>query len=193
VRDCLKRIGRCVIAASEGAIDESGRYLSEQGGQFGQDSFGHAQLGGVAEFVGNFIEHEIGVKARRNKPGTLQRNGTHWASKTDVDEAYKCGQMAVKHALQSTSGFMVTLVRKANKPYKCDTGLAKLSEVANGESKLPRQYMNEAGTHISDEFRQYCTPLLKGEVSVPMGKDGLPVYPRLQRKLIPRKCGEWKR
>jgi len=193
VRDCLKRVGRCVIAASEGTIDESGNYLAEQGGDFGQDSFGHAQLGGVAEFLGNFIEREVGVKSRRNKPGTLQRNGTHWASKTDIDEAYKCGQMAVKHALQGTSGFMVTLVRKGNKPYKCDTGLAQLSEVANGESKLPLQYMNDHGTHISDEFRTYCTPLIKGEVEVPMGKDGLPVYPRLRRKLIPRKCGEWKR
>jgi ATP-dependent phosphofructokinase / diphosphate-dependent phosphofructokinase len=193
VRDCLKRIGRCVIAASEGCVDESGRYLSETGGSFGKDTFGHAQLGGVAEFLGEFIEKEVGVKARRNKPGTLQRNGAHWASKTDVDEAYKCGQMAVKHALNGTTGFMVTLVRKSNKPYKCDTGLAKLSDVANGESKLPRQYMNESGTHITDEFREYCLPLIKGEMVPPMGKDGLPLYPRLVRKLVPRKCGEWKR
>jgi 6-phosphofructokinase 1 len=117
----------------------------------------------------------------------------HWASRSDIDEAIKCGQMAVKHALQGTSGFMVTLVRKTGKPYKCDTGLAKLNEVAGAENKLPRHFINEPGTHITDAFREYCLPLIKGEVTLPMGKDNLPVYPRLQRKLIPRKCGEWKK
>lgn len=193
VQDCLKRIGRCVIVAAEGTIDESGRLLSEQSTDIGRDSSGLRPTGTVAEFLGCFIEREVGVRARRNKPGTLQYNGTHWASKTDLDEAGKCGQMAVRHALQGTTGFMVTLVRKSSKPYKCDTGLARISDVASSENKLPRQYMNDAGTHISHAFRDYCIPLLKGEVSLPMGKDHLPIFPRLQRKLIPRKCNEWNR
>lgn len=193
VRDCLKRIGRCVIAVGEGAIDESGRRLAEQGIDSVRDAVSQNESGGAAEFLGNFIEREVSVKVRRNKPGTIQRNGMHWASKTDIDESVKCGQMAVKHALQGTTGFMVTLVRKASKPYKCDTGLAKLSEVAGSENRLPRHFINESGTHISDAFREFCLPLLKGEVILPLGKDGLPCFPRLQRKLIPRKCGEWKR
>jgi 6-phosphofructokinase 1 len=193
IRDSLKRLGRCVIAASEGCVDESKQYLAQIGGAFGQDSFGHKQLGGVAEFLGEFIEREVGVKARRNKPGTLQRNGAHWASKTDVEEAFTCGQMAVRHALQGTSGFMISLVRKSTKPYRCGTGLAKLSDVANGVHKLPREFINEAGTHITPAFREYALPLIKGEVKVPMGPDGLPMYPRLKRKLVPRRAGEWRR
>src|SRR5213079_1050569 len=114
VRATLKRIGRAVIVVCEGCKNEKGEYLSEMGGKFGADAFGHKQLGGVGEFVGNFIEQEIGVKARRNKPGTLQRAGMHFASKTDVDEAFECGQAAVRHAASGISGQMVTLVRKSN-------------------------------------------------------------------------------
>ncbi|HYG74842.1 MAG TPA: 6-phosphofructokinase [Planctomycetota bacterium] len=193
VKDCLKRIGRCFVVVCEGCKNEKGEYLSEVGGAFGKDAFGHKQLGGVGEFVANFIEQEIGVKARRNKPGTLQRAGMHWASKTDVDEAFMCGQQAVREALRGTTGHMVTLVRKSNNPYSCTTGLAKLSDVANGESMLPRDFLNEAGTGISKKFRTYLAPLVRGEVKIKMGADGLPVYVRLKRKLIAKKCGEWKK
>src|SRR5207245_1805749 len=148
--------------------NEKGEYLSEIGGQFGKDAFGHKQLGGIAEFLGEFIEREVGVKARRNKAGTIQRNGMHWASKTDVDEAFMCGQAAVRAAVAGTSGYMVTLVRERNNPYRCKTGLAKLADVANGESTLPRDYMNESGTQISKKFRTYLTPLVQGEVKIPL-------------------------
>jgi len=193
VREVLKRIGRCVVVVCEGCKNEKGEYLSEMGGEFGKDAFGHKQLGGVGEFVGSFIEKEIGVKARRNKPGTLQRAGMHWASKTDVDEAFMAGAAATRAAAAGISGHMATLVRKSNSPYVCTTGLAKLSDVANGESLLPREYMNEAGTGISKKFRAYLAPLVRGEVKIPMGPDGLPMYVRLKRKLMPKKCGEWKK
>ena len=88
---------------------------------------------------------------------------------------------------------MVTLVRKSNSPYACGNGLAKLSDVANGEKFLPREYMNEAGTHISKAFREYLAPLVQGEVRVPLAADGLPQYVRLKRKLVAKKCGEWKK
>jgi len=193
IRDCLKRLGRCVIVVCEGCKNEKGEYLSEIGGAFGKDAFGHKQLGGVGEFLANHIEAEIGVKARRNKPGTLQRAGMHWASKTDLDEAYMCGQEAVRQAAKGTTGYMVTLIRKSNKPYKCVTGIAKLSDVANGESMLPRDFMDASGTLISKKFRDYLAPLVRGEVKVPLASDGLPQYVRLKRKLVPKKCGEWKK
>jgi 6-phosphofructokinase 1 len=193
IRECLKRLGRCVITVCEGCKNEKGEYLSEIGGDFGKDAFGHKQLGGVGEYLANFIEKQIGVKARRNKPGTLQRNGMHWASKTDVDEAFMCGQEAVRQASKGVTGHMVTLVRKSNTPYSCVTGLAKLSDVANGESLLPREFMNESGSHISKKFRAYLAPLVKGDVKIPMAPDGLPLYGRLKRKLVAKKCGDWKK
>ena len=191
VRECLKRLGRCVMAVCEGVKNEKGEYLAEIGGSFGKDTFGHQQLGGVGEYLANFIEHEIGVKARRNKPGPLQRNGMHWASKTDVGEAFMCGQESVRQAAKGATGCMITLVRKSNHPYECVTGLAQLSDVANGEALLPRDYMDGSGTSITKKFREYLTPLVQGDLKVPMAVDGLPQYVRLKRALIRKRCGKW--
>ncbi len=190
VKDVLKNIGYCVIAAGEGIRDKDGKYLAEAGGSFGKDSFGHAQLGGAGESLRQIIESEIGVKCRTNKLGTCQRNGMHFASLTDVNEAYMCGQAAVQAAVNGISGKMVTLVRESEYPnYKCITGLANLSAVANGESFMPLDYLNERGNGITDKFKNYLIPLLQGEAPIDIGDNGLPVYVRLEKHWLPQKTG----
>ena len=189
VRRVLKDLGRVFIIASEGLMDGKGEYITAQAGAFAQDSFGHRQLGGVAELLKSVVEKEAGVKCRYCKPGTIQRNAMHFASQTDIDEAYACGSMAVRHAVAGTSGQMVTLVRESDDPYRCTTGLAALEAVANGESKLPREFMNAEGNHITDAMRRYVTPLMQGEVSVTVGDDGLPVYARFRREPVAPKTG----
>ena len=94
-------------------------------------------------------------------------------------------------AARGTTGKMVTLVRKSSKPYRCTTGLAKLSDVANGERKVPRGWMNKAGNHITQKMRDYIAPLMKGEVPIQVGKDGLPVFMRFDKKFLPKKCTVW--
>jgi len=190
VKGVLKDLGRCVIAAGEGLRDQQGRYITEMGGQFSKDSFGHTQLGGVAEFLRNIIENEVGVKCRTNKLGTCQRNAMHFASATDVNEAYMCGQAAVQAAVEGVNGKMVTLVRQGSgKDYRCTTGLADLSVIANGEKFLPRQYLNERGNFITDAMKQYVIPLMRGEAPIQIGEDGLPVYVRLEKHWLEKKTG----
>jgi ATP-dependent phosphofructokinase / diphosphate-dependent phosphofructokinase len=190
VKEVLGRLGYCVIAAGEGMRDSGGKYLSEMGGSFGKDSFGHAQLGGAAEILRAIVESEVKVKCRTNKLGTCQRQAMHFASLTDVNEAYACGQAAVQAALRGISGKMVTLVRESEWPkYKCTTGLADLSAVANGEKKLPREFLDERGTAITDAMKTYLLPLLQGEAPITIGTDGLPVYVRLEKHWVPPKTG----
>jgi 6-phosphofructokinase 1 len=192
VADChavLQRLGRLFIVAAEGLMDEKGRYIASDSGAFATDAFGHRQLGGVAEFLKAVVEEKVGVKCRWNKLGTCQRNAMHCASRRDSDEAYLVGQVAVGEALQGTTGKMVTLVRKGDTPYTITTGLADLAVVANGEKPLPRGYMNEAGTHISESMRHYAGPLIQGEVPLEMGADGLPKYVRLKRHFVEPKTG----
>jgi 6-phosphofructokinase 1 len=113
----------------------------------------------------------------------------HFASLTDVDESWRCGQAAVQAALNGENCKMVTLIRNGNDPadYSCTTGLTDLSKVANGEKPVPRDFINEAGNHITQKMRDYTMPLLRGQAPVDMGEDGLPVYPRLARKPVPGK------
>jgi 6-phosphofructokinase len=187
VNEVLRRLGRVFIVAGEGLKDAKGNYVTADTGAFGKDSFGHVQLGGVAEMLKAVIEKECKIKARFNKLGTNQRSAMHFASLTDVREAYMCGRMAVKHALRGTNGKMVTLVREKGPKYKCTTGLAELRDVANGEKKVPRKFINAGGNHITKAMRDYVRPLVQGEAPVTIGEDGLPVFMRFERKALEKK------
>ncbi len=191
VKAVYENLGRVFIVAGEGLKDKDGNYITADSGQFGKDSFGHAQLGGVAEMLKPVIEKEVGIKTRFNKLGTNQRSAMHFASLTDINEAYLCGQTAVKAALGGENGKMVTLVRESDDPYTCTTGLAKLSDVANGEKKVPRDYINERGNHVTDKMLDYVRPLVKGEAPVTIGDDGLPVFMRFERKMESQKLAKY--
>jgi 6-phosphofructokinase 1 len=191
VRQVLKEFGRVFIVAGEGLKDKDGNHITADTGAFGKDSFGHVQLGGVAEILKAIIEKEVGIKARFNKLGTNQRSAMHFASLTDINEAYMCGQAAVKAAMRGENGKMVTLVRESNDPYKCSTGLADLSDVANGEKKVPPEYINGEGNHITDAMRDYVRPLVQGQAPVTVAGDGLPFYIRFERKPLEKKLPEY--
>jgi len=191
VKEVLKELGRVFIVAGEGLKDKDGNYVTADAGVFGKDGFGHVQLGGVAEMLKSVIEKEVGIKARFNKLGTNQRNAMHFASLTDVNEAYMCGQMAVRYAMEGENGKMVTLVRQDSPKYECTTGLAELSDVANGEKKVPPEYINEKGNHITDAMRDYVRPLVRGEAPITIGDDGLPVFMRFERKPLKKKLTKY--
>jgi 6-phosphofructokinase 1 len=100
--------------------------------------------------------------------------------------------MAVKAAMSGENGRMITLVRESGPEYKCTTGLAELRDVANGEKKVPPEYINETGNHITDAMRDYARPLVRGEAPIRMGEDGLPVFMRFERKPVEKKLAKYK-
>jgi 6-phosphofructokinase 1 len=184
VGEVHRRLGRVFVVASEGLVDERGAYVAAQATV---DAFGHRQLGGVAAYLQQLVMQEIGIKCRYNKLDTCQRNAMHFASRTDSDEAYLCGQEAVRQALAGTTGQMVTLLREGDRPYRCTTGLAPLAEVSRGVRHLPRDFMDVAGTQIGEAMRRYVGPLVVDEVPLRMGQDGLPEFIRFQRHPVPKK------
>ena len=191
VKAVHKEFGGVFIVAGEGLKDENGEYVTADSGAFSKDDFGHVQLGGVADMLKAVIEKEVGIKARCNKLGTNQRIAMHFASLTDINEAYMCGHAAVKAAMSGINGKMVTLVREAGSEYNCTTGLAELSDVANGEKKVPREYINDAGNGVTEAMRDYVRPLVLGEAPITVGQDGLPVYMRFERKALEKKLPQY--
>ncbi len=191
VKNVVNELGRVFIVAGEGLKNSKGDYITADSGAFSKDSFGHVQLGGVAEILKAIIEKEVGIKARFNKLGTNQRSAMHFASLTDVNEAYMCGRAAVRAAMDGVNGRMITLEREDAADYKCSTGLAGLSDVANGEKKVPRDYINEQGNHITDAMRDYVRPLVRGQAPVTIGEDGLPVFMRFKRKPLEKKLTKY--
>jgi 6-phosphofructokinase len=134
----------------------------------------------------------LGVKCRYNKLGTCQRNAIHFASQTDSDEAYRWGQEAVRAAVQGGSGMMMTLVRESQEPYQCEIGQVRLSAVANTVRKLPREFMKAAGNQMAPAMRDDALPLIRGEVALQLGAEGLPVFVRFRREPVPRQLPAFK-
>ncbi|MFQ5806053.1 MAG: 6-phosphofructokinase [Phycisphaerae bacterium] len=191
VRQVLQDLGRVFIVVAEGLKNSNGSYIAADTGSFGTDRFGHRQLGGVAEVLKPVIEREVGIKVRCNKLGTNQRSAMHFASLTDVEEARTCGRMAVRYAHAGKNRMMVTLIREPAAEYECTTGLAALSEVANGEKRVPREFINERGNHVTDALRAYVRPLVQGQAPLEIGPDGLTVFARLERKPLKKKLAPY--
>jgi 6-phosphofructokinase 1 len=178
VRKVLKREKFCLIVVAEGLVDADGNYLAADSAT---DAFGHAKLGGAGEALGEIIATGIPTaKVRVAQPGLIQRAAAHLASKTDVDEAFLAGQAAVRAAIAGETDKMVTLVRGDTEHYTVETGLAPLSEIANGTKKLPREWINEDLVSMNFQFLRYAQPLIQGEVVLPQDA-GVPTYARLDK------------
>ena len=166
-----------VIAVSEGVRTPEGEYLCAIGGGT-KDIFGHTQLSGTGQAVAAMLKSQLGIKTRAVELSTLQRCASHIASITDVEEAFSCGAAAVKAAANGESGKMVLLKRVSNLPYTCITDTADVHNIANFAKTVPDSMINADGDYVTDEFIEYCSPLVMGEASQFMA-NGLPMHIKL--------------
>ena len=172
-------VGGVFIVTGEGLRDKDGNYITAKYGEFATDSFGHPELGGLAETLKHIIEQNLKLKTRWIKPDICQQAAMHFASMTDIKEAEMCGRAAVKYVIKGNSGFMVSIERLQNEPYKSTTNMIELSSVANVDRMVPKNFINSDGNFVSDEFIEYMKPLISGENKLVM-KDGFPIYPKLK-------------
>ena len=174
VRELLSKKPSVVVALSEGIRDASGTYVCELGTAADYvDAFGHKQLTGTAAYLCNVIAGELGCKTRAIELSTLQRAASHLASRVDILEAYQVGGAAVKAADEGDTGKMVVLERLSDDPYQCGTEVKDVHKIANDEKLVPREWINEEGTYVTEDFLTYVKPLIQGDVS-PIMVDGIP-------------------
>jgi len=184
VEESVKKYGYCAIGASEGLQDKDGKFLSESGLR---DAFGHAQLGGVAPMLAGLVRDKLKLKQHWAVADYLQRAARHIASKTDLEQSYAVGKAAVEYAVKGMNSVMPTIVRTSSKPYRWKIGVANLSDVANVEKKMPRDYITPDGFHITAKCRNYLQPLIAGEAFPPF-EGGLPKYVRLKNAPVKKKA-----
>jgi len=188
VKAKVEKYDYCSIVVSEGCHWPDGKFLAEQGTR---DAFGHAQLGGAAPVVANMIKDALGYKFHWAVADYLQRAGRHLASKSDVEQAYAMGKAAVEYAVAGENAIMPTVVRKSSNPYQWEIGKAPLSEVANVEKMMPKEFISDDGFGITDACREYLVPLIQGE-DYPPYENGMPKYVTLKNAPIAKKLGEFK-
>jgi 6-phosphofructokinase len=178
VKSVYDHLGRVVICVCEGLKDEQGDFLKASSKQIDIDEFGHSQLGGVGDYLVNLVSENLKIKARCDKPGTIQRVSMVCASKVDLDEAFRVGQVAVSKVVEGETDKMVTLVRKRNDPYECETGLVELDKVALRTKKVPDAFINKQSNFITDDFLKYAKPLVG---------DPLPEYAHLRKERLKKR------
>jgi len=174
VETVVQRVGWCVVVASEGIRDASGKFVADAGG--GSDSFGHTQLGGVASHLAGRVKDVLGHKVHWALPDYLQRSARHIASKTDLEQALAVGRKAVEYALAGHNAVMPVIVRESDAPYRWRIEAAPLSRIANHEKTMPAGFIRKDGYGITAAARRYLSPLIQGEAYPPYGADGLPAY-----------------
>ena len=184
VKNKVETCGYCTIVVSEGAQYADGTFLAEQGTR---DSFGHAQLGGVAPVVANMIKDALGYKFHWAVADYLQRSARHLASASDVEQAYALGKASVEMALEGKNAIMPTVDRVSSSPYEWKIGSANLADVANVEKMMPGNFITEDGFGITDACREYLYPLIRGESYPQYDENGMPKYVVLKNQLVDKK------
>ncbi|MBR6741086.1 MAG: 6-phosphofructokinase [Clostridia bacterium] len=183
VERIYKANGKCIVAVSEGIADADGKLMVEkfaEGANVARDSFGHAQLGGIGVTLANNIKERLGCKTRGIEFSLMQRCAAHSASATDVEESFLAGKTAVECAVNGITDKMVGFKCNRENGYTCETELLDLSEVANTEKKIPREWINEEGNGLNKEFVDYALPLIAGEAHPPY-VNGLPRFAKLKK------------
>ena len=188
VKEVLKRNNnKCIVCLSEGIHDKNGTLLVESlGSATARDSFGHAQLGGVASTLAGILKEKTGIKTRAIELSLMQRCAAHSASQTDIEETFEAGRQAVKAAVNGETDKMVCYARKEGDAYQCEYKLLPLELAANTEKTVPLEWITNNGTGISEEFVKYALPLIQGETKI-VKEDGLPRFAKLKKVLVEKR------
>ncbi len=175
VREVYERIGRCLVAISEGIEDKDGNLWAEkvsvlQQTNIEKDAFGNLQLssgaGSLADYLSGTLRNRCKEirRVRADTFGYLQRSFPGYYSEVDAWEARLVGQMAVSYSVDADQNGSVALVRLPSTTYAVGTKLVGLKEVAPEQPPktkvLPNEYINPAGNNVLNSFRDYVGPLV---------------------------------
>jgi len=165
VESVYKKLGRCVIAVSEGICDADGVTWAKKLAEKAEvDAHGNIQLSGtgaLADFLAGEVKSKLSIKrVRADTFGYLQRSFAGLQSAVDVDEARRCGQEAVKLAMKHDSG-SVAIKRTGNgADYAVELFRTELANVAEKTKSMPDEFINAEGNGVTDAFVEYAMPLV---------------------------------
>lgn len=157
IEDAYRRWGFVVAVVPENARSMEGP-LGGNAEPFYVDDFGHPYFEGPARGLAKIIGNRLKVRARFEKPGTIQRSVV--MSRVDVEEAFRAGQMAVRYSIEGRTDIMVALVRESEHPYRCSTKPVPLADIPGKEKLLPAGYIDAKNWSVTEDFLKYARPLV---------------------------------
>jgi ATP-dependent phosphofructokinase / diphosphate-dependent phosphofructokinase len=162
-KSCVALFGWVSVVVSEGLLYEDGTPVSASQSI---DKFNNTEFGAMGGASAAINVHAILRKALGNARGEFQITESlvmcaiDRAEASDLEEAYQCGQEAVKLAVQGVSGYMVSIERTVSDPVTFQFGKTPLEDVAVRAKTLPENYINERGNFVTEEFSDYMKPLI---------------------------------
>ena len=163
------RLGRCIIALSEGIHGADDTPLSVKlAGTVEKDAHGNLQLSGtaLADLLCEEIKSKLGIKRVRGDTfGYLQRSFAGCTSDVDRREAREVGEFAVKQAIWGTGDGSVAIRRIGN--YAVDYTLVELAKVGGKTRVMDDAFIAASGSDVTPAFLEYLQPLLGSDLPQP--------------------------
>jgi len=172
VKGVHDRLGRCLVAVSEGIIDANSAHktfteiIMEEAAEIERDTHGNVQLSGsgaLGDWLVNLLKTELGgsLRVRADTFGYLQRSYPGVISEVDAAEARMCGCKAVEFATQRDVDGSVSMLRHSHDGvYSVEYVCTALKEVAKETKCLPDEYIASTGNYITPAFIEYARPLV---------------------------------
>ncbi|MBP2630625.1 MAG: phosphofructokinase [Firmicutes bacterium] len=167
VKRVYDKLGRCVIAVSEGIVDAEGvPIVTKHMKSLELDAHGNVNISGNGA-LGNLLAESIKAKlkikrVRADTFGYIQRCFLGNVSDVDQEEAREVGEKAVQFAVRQNKSGSVCIERIGN--YAVQYTILPIQEIAGLTQTMPDKFINEQGNDVTPEFREYIMPLLGTDI-----------------------------
>ena len=84
--------------------------------------------------------------------------------KSGIVVAVLAGKMACEAIMNGESGKMVAFERVSTEPYVMKPFLVDIDKVMMYERTMPDEFINEEGNGVTEAFKEWCKPLIGGEL-----------------------------
>jgi len=174
VDEVYKRLGRCLIAMSEGVQDASGTPVMQLLSPMQErDAHGNLRLSGtgaLGDTVAQMLSAKLtpaGGKPPRTRADTLGYAQRYWPDPSPVDakEARESGRFAAKEALSGKRTGSIAIIRTGGvssqnegAPYGVAYRRVELADVAAKTRHMPEEFLN--GFDVTHEFRNWLRPMV---------------------------------
>jgi 6-phosphofructokinase 1 len=177
VKAVMDRLGRCVVAVSEGVADANHTPIATKlMTHVAKDAHGNVELAGgaLADSLTQLVKDKLGFKrVRADTFGYVQRSFFGCVSDVDQMEAREAGVKALEFTLGQKRDGSVTIHRIGD--YKVEYRLSPLEEIGGKTKVMPDSFISASGTDVTDAFKRYLTPLLGSFMPVPFRLKNAPV------------------
>jgi ATP-dependent phosphofructokinase / diphosphate-dependent phosphofructokinase len=168
VEAVYRRLGRCVVAVSEGIHGPGGASIIDLGEV---DSHGNKQLSGsgaLGDHLADLLKKHLAAawpgkthRVRADTFGYLQRCFPGVVSDVDAAEARRAGAAAVAAICEGTASGSIAFRRIPGAAYGVETFVTPLATVAKETRPMPRDWLNQAGNDVDGaRLLPYLRPLV---------------------------------